>query len=314
MIALYIWLGIVGAVVVFYIIPNLFVATVVFNTLLVRTNKDKWSRNCSWDNEEQRKMFAEGEVWGEENSQYHRQVSINNGRLKLIGEYFDFGFDKSVIIVPGRMETCVYSYYFAAPYKKSGYNVLAIDNRAHGLSDGKFNTLGMKEYKDLLLWAKFLYEKNNVKKVLFHGICIGAATALNAMTTADAPDYLEGLVCDGMYLHFGDMLEKRIKERNHAPHPCTEFVMMLETIVSGKNPAKNGPIHCIQKMQKPMLFLYSKEDIYSVPSDINEMYNLCGSESKEIVWFEKGIHSHIRINAEEKYDSIIEDFIEKNIK
>ncbi len=310
MIALYICLGIIGAFLLFYVIPNMFVAAVVFNILLVRTNKKKWSRTCSWDDPEQQRMFDEGEQWGKENDRYHRQVSVKNGRLKLVGEYFDFGFDKTVIIVPGRMETCVYSYFFAEPYKRSGYNVLAIDNRSHGLSDGKYNTLGMQEYKDLLVWAKFLHD-GGVKKIWFHGICIGGATALNAFTAKDAPDYLEGLTVDGTYLHFGDMLARRIKARNRKPHPCTEFVMFYEFLVSGKNPAKHGPIHYIDKMNKPMLFLYSREDVYSPEEAVNMLYEKCPAP-KKLVWFDKGIHSHIRINSPESYDAAISDFIAQN--
>ena len=36
----------------------------------------------------------------------------------LIGEYFDFGKDRCVIILPGRCESLMYSYYFAPPYEK----------------------------------------------------------------------------------------------------------------------------------------------------------------------------------------------------
>lgn len=312
MIALYIVLGIVGAGLIFYVIPNVFIATVVFVKLLVRTSKKKWSRNCSWDNEEQRQMFAIGEEWGKAHEKYHSQVSIRSGRFTLVGEYFDFGNDKAVIIVPGRMETCVYSYYFATPYEKMGYNVLAIDNRAHGLSDGRHNTLGLKEYKDLLAWATFLHDKKEIKKIWFHGICIGAATALNAFTCENAPDFLEGLTTDGMYLHFGDMLEKRIRERGHSAHPCVEIVLHEITLFSGKNPAKNGPIHCIDKMKKPMLFLYSREDVYSDPESVKALYDTCGSKNKKVQWFDKGIHSHIRINAEKQYDDTIMDFIKES--
>lgn len=311
MLVLYITLGILGAFLLFYALPNLLIATVIYRTLLVRTNKKKWSRECSWDDPEQIEMFAEGERWGKENEKYHKRVSIKNDGLNLVGEYFDFGFDKSVIIVPGRMETCVYSYFFAEPYKNAGYNVLAIDNRSHGLSDGRYNTVGMKEYRDLIAWAKFLHDEYKIKNIWFHGICIGGATALRAFTCENPPDYFEGLTVDGMYLHFGDMLEKRIKERKHSPHPCTEIVMAYIKLVSGKNPAKNGPIACIDKMNKPTLFLYSKQDIYSPESEITKLYDKCPAK-KKIVWFEKGIHSHIRINAPELYDKTIEDFIREN--
>ncbi len=313
MTALYIILGIVGFVLFSCLLVNcVIVPIVIFKILLVRTKPEKWSRNCSWDNEEQKRMFALGEEWGEKYKDFHRQVSVTSDGFKLVGEYFDFGCDRAVIIVSGRMETCVYSYYFAEPYRKMGYNVLAIDNRSHGLSEGRYNTVGMLEYRDLLKWSAFLHDECHVKSVWFHGICIGSATALNALTAKDAPDYLAGLTNDGMYLHFGDMLEKRIKERKHAPQPTTEIILLLIKLVSGKNPKKYSPVNCIGEMKKPMLFLYSKEDIYSTPADIGQMYEKCGSEKKQIVWLEKGIHSHVRINAVEKYDGTIEEFLKEN--
>ncbi len=311
MIALYIVLGIIGGALLMYIFLTVLVSIILFEILLVRTSKEKWSRNCSWDDEEQRTMFARGEEWGAEREEYHSQVSVQSGKFKLVGEYFDFGNDKAVIVVPGRMETCVYSYYFAMPYEKLGYNVLAIDNRSHGLSEGRYNTLGLKEYEDLLVWAEFLHSEKGVKSIWMHGICIGAATALNAFVCENAPDYLDGLTVDGMYLHFGDMLERRIRERKQPAHPSVELVMQEVKLHAGKNPAHHGPIHCIDKMNKPMLFIYSKEDVYSPADNVNRLYEKCGAEQKRLLWFDKGIHSHIRINAEEKYDQAITDFVKE---
>ncbi len=311
MIALYICSGIIGAALVLYVFPNLLIASVLYRILLVRTSKKKWSRNCSWEDEEQQKMFALGEEWGKVREKYHERVSVKSGKFTLVGEYFDFGYEKAVIIIPGRMETCVYSYYFADPYEKLGYNVLAVDNRAHGLSDGKYNTLGLKEYKDIIEWAKFLHDDRKINKIWIHGICIGAATALNAFVSDEAPDYLEGLTNDGMYLNFGDMLEKRIRERGHAVHPCVDIVMQLIKVHAGKNPAKCGPISCIDKMHKPMLFIYSGKDVYSDKESVGKLFEKCGAEDKKLVWFDKGIHSHIRVNAEEKYDEMIMNFVKE---
>lgn len=124
MIALYIFLGIIGAALVLYVFPNLLIASVVYRILLVRTSKKKWSRNCSWDDEEQKKMFALGEEWGKEREKYHERVSIKSGKFNLVGEYFDFGYKKAVIIIPGRMETCVYSYYLPLLTKNSAITCL----------------------------------------------------------------------------------------------------------------------------------------------------------------------------------------------
>lgn len=308
---LYILLGLIAGFLVFYLLPNFVISLIMYRILLVRTNKEKWSRNVSWDDDEQRRMFAVGEAWGKENESFRTRVTIKSQKFNLVGEYFDFGFDKAVIIVPGRMETCVYSYFFAKPYKESGYNVLAIDNRAHGLSDGRYNTVGLKEYEDILAWAKYLHDDLDNKKIWCHGICIGAATCLNAFTADCAPDYLQGLIAEGMYIHFGDMLCRQIKTRGHAPHPSTEIVLFLMTLTAGANPVKNGPISRLSRMFKPMLFIYGEKDVLSDPDNCRALYEKCNGK-KRLVWMKEGVHSHLRINGEEIYDGAIKDFLKEN--
>ena len=115
MIALYICLGILGAFLLFYVFPTLLVSNVIYTVLFVRTKKEKWARGLSWDDPEQQRMFDEGEAWGKENNQYRQTVSITSDKFKLVGEYFDFGNDKAVIVIAGRMEAGTYSYYFSDP-------------------------------------------------------------------------------------------------------------------------------------------------------------------------------------------------------
>ena len=77
----------------------------VYQSQLVRTSPDKWGRVCSApDDEEQLQMWNAGIEWAEPRKQYVREVSIVNEGLTLWGEYFDFGHDRCVIILPGRCE------------------------------------------------------------------------------------------------------------------------------------------------------------------------------------------------------------------
>ena len=308
MIAVYIILGILGAGLIFFLLPTMLISTVIYTVLFVRTNKNKWSRTCSWDNEEQRQMFAEGKKWGEENEAFRKTVEIKSGKYRLIGEYFDFGNDKAAIIIPGRMESGTYSYYFSEPYKKAGYNVLAIDNRSHGLSDGKFNTLGLKEYKDILLWGKFLHDELNIGDIVIHGICIGSATGLYALTSENCPEYFRALVADGMYTDFAESFKNHLIEKKKPLFPYSAEVMWLVGLTAGRSVSKNAPIRHIGKLKKPILFIYSKEDTYSTPDKAKILFE-AANEPKKLVWFEHGIHSHVRINAPEKYDETIIDFL-----
>ena len=64
----------------------------------------------------------------------------------------------------------------------------------------------------------------------------------------------------------------------------------------------------------PILFLFGKKDIFSVPAKSQKLFDACASEDKKLVWFEVGGHSHLRINNLEKYDKEIKEFISDHEK
>ena len=77
---------------------------------------------------------------------------------------------------------------------------------------------------------------------------------------------------------------------------------------------KFGPIDVIDKLDKPILMMNSKKDTYSLPENAQKLFDKCASKNKELVYFEKGAHSKVRINDEEKYDSSIVAFLQKNFE
>lgn len=292
---------------------NLFVGRHLYFLYLVRgKEKDSWSRTPVIGSDEEQRMYDTGYKWEEEVDHLKKEVSIYSDGFKLCGQYFNLGFDKCVIVVAGRSEACHYSYYFAIPYAKLGYNVLVIDNRCHGLSEGKYNSLGFKEYKDILNWVKYLHDIEEMKEIIGHGICIGSATILYALTNDECPTYFKGMVADGMYVNFPVSFNNHAVEAGHSPHFVSEFFMMYFKHYTKENPYI-GPIDYIEKLEKPILFLYSKEDNYSTPDKGQLLFDLCKSK-KELVWFDKGSHSHIRINNEILYDQAITNFINENFK
>lgn len=287
------------------------IAYIVYKKTLVRYKPDMWGRECSMQDDcEQVEMYKRAEEWRTLYSDKIAEVDIENEGFHLFGEYVDFGFDKAVIIIAGRTEGCKYSYFFAEPYKRAGYNVLVIDNRSHGLSDGKYNSLGLKEYSDIIAWGRFLHDQKSNEQVVLHGICIGSATALYALISDKCPDYIAGMVADGMYVNFRETTKNHMIEQNRPVNPCLDIIMWYFRLFTGENAVKNGPIRVIHRLKKPILFIYSKEDIYSVPEKGQLLYDTCQSE-KKLVWFDKGGHSRVRINNEQKYDDTVVEFMQE---
>lgn len=297
---------------VFFILLSMVVASYcVYKATLCRTKKEKWARLNNAIEPEQREMYAEGLAWHEKNKHLMQEVHIQNKGLNLFGEYYDFGCDRCVMILSGRTESLRYGYYFAIPYSEIGFNVLVVDPRAHGESDGKFNTIGFEESSDDIAWLEFLRDTYGMNTVIFHGICIGAAGGMYAITSDNCPDNVKGIVTEGMYANFGESMKNHLIERNKPVglvYPLINFWMKHYT----GHTMDKGPIDVIHKMDKPILMLHSKEDKYSTPEYAQKLYDACPSKNKRLVWHEHGAHSMLRPTDTERYDTAIKTFIAEN--
>lgn len=284
------------------------VAYVVFVMHLKRTSPDKWTRECSSTEEYQQTMYSQGLEWAREFESTKTELHTVSDGLDLYGEFFHLGGEKAVITVSGRTEGLRYGYYFARPYTDAGWSVLTIDQRAHGMSGGKYNTLGFEEHRDLIAWTELLRRRFGIKKVIYHGICIGSATGLYALISPDRSPAAAGLVAEGMYPNFSESFKNHMIELKRPVFPCLDMVHMWMRLFTGHS-MKRGPLNVIQKLDLPILMLHGREDIYSLPSRAEELYALCGSKNKKLVWFPKGGHSQLRYTDTAAYDSAVSDFI-----
>lgn len=279
---------------------------------LRRTNKKKWARGGqnAVDGEDL-EQYQQGEAWFNEHAKCMREVHIVHKGFNLYGQFFDLGTDRCVMILPGRREGLFGSYFYAIPYTKKGLSVLVIDPRAHGDSDGEFNTVGFEEHADAIAWVQFLQEECGIRSVVFHGICIGCASGIYALTSPDCPDIVDGIVTDGMFTTFFESFYHRLRCYHIPSLPGLDIVLLDAWMryFTGHT-MRVGPIHYIDKLDKPLLMLHSKADRYSTADQGQKLFDRAGTQHKKLEWFEGCAHSQLRISDTEHYDSAIEDFLQ----
>lgn len=287
------------------------IAKKVYHDQLVRTSPKKWGRVCSCpENEEQQAMWDAGIAWAKPRQDRKTDVEVENDGFRLVGEYYDFGAKRCVIILPGRCECLMYSYYFAAPYENAEFNVLVVDTRCHGLSEGIYNTIGVRESGDVLAWTKLMHEQFGNEEVWIHGICIGTSSGIFALTSPDRPAYLKGLVTEGCYVSLRETFKRHMLADKRPIFPVLDQVMLLVNKYTGTNVYRQKPIRQIKKMPADtrVLFLYGEKDIFSIPAKSRKLFAACSAGEKKLIWFAKGGHSHLRINNQEAYDRAIFEF------
>ena len=320
---------ILGTALGFMVFAGLFLicltAFIIFRKTLYRSPKKPRKREYSVhkfhaSTEEKmaapRKMFDEGTLWAEQFSDITDDLHIVNDNLNLYGQYINFGFDKCAVIIQGRTESLLYSYYFAEVYAKNDYNILVIDTRAHGLSDGKFVTAGVLEYRDVIKWIELVKDKYFINSFVIHGICIGAANAIYAYSEMKAKNdensrLIKKVVLDGTYSSYFEIFSRHHKERKKPVFPFVQLIFFYLYLATGARLLKKIPLKEIANLDIPTLFIYSKEDIYCTPEKNKQLFDACSSHDKEIRIFPKGRHSHVRINQPEDYDQTIDEFLKK---
>lgn len=254
-------------------------------------------------------MFNQGMKWREEHLDKKKDVEVVSQGIKLVGEYFDFGFKKSIILMPGRTETCYYACYYAPTFVESGYNVLTIDPRAHGLSEGKILTLGKLEGLDLIEWSKLLHDKYGVESIVLYGLCGGGTASCVALLDKDCPNYIKGFISDGMFYSFFNVYRRHIIDEKHPVYPVIWEVLGKIKRRNEVNPYKLTPKNLIDKVKVPTLFLTGELDKFAISKETYKLYDLCGSKQKQIHLIKNARHSHLRYDNLKDYNEAVIPFL-----
>ena len=311
----YILLIILGSIIVVISLLFPFVLSyLLYSIHMVRTKPSKWDRKCSApNNEEQVKMWNDGLNFISQFKDKIKEVHIQNDGLNLYGEYVDVGANRCVILLGGRCECLYYAYYYAKPYLENNCNVLVVDQRAHGKSQGKINTVGFNECNDIIKWAEFIHDTFNLKEIYLHGTCIGAATSIHALAKPNCPKYITKLITDGVYTTYYDTFKLHMVEQKRPLWPALDLCFVFYKLCA-KIDAKNiGPINLVDKIDEnvSVMMISGLKDKYVSPEKTKMMFDKLKSKNKEYHYLKEGNHSHLRINQIEEYDKLVIDFIGK---
>ena len=119
-----------------------------------------------------------------------KEVSLKTeDNLEIKADYFDANSDKSLILIHQLSMTKHSWKSFAQKAQKKGYNVLAIDLRGHGVSQGDWEQFNDEDFINMILDVKaannFLKEKYPKTKIAVIGASIGANLAIQYLAKSN---------------------------------------------------------------------------------------------------------------------------------
>ena len=151
-----------------------------------------------------------------------------------------------------------------------GHNVLLVDGRTAGKSEGHVISFGANEQYDCLAWIERLNEKRGMEKgVILAGVSMGAATVMLA-SAHPLPSNVKYILADCGYSSARDIIRKVVRENLHLPNFIFYPMIRLGGILFGGFDVEGvSPERALANASVPMIFIHGADDGF-VPAYMSE--------------------------------------------
>lgn len=249
---------------------------------------------------------------------YHRQkfekitVKSEEG-FKLVAHYLscDEGSGSVIIILHGysvdHHRSCQYIDFF----KENGFNILLVDQRGHGESEGQYTTYGNFEVNDLGIWVNLMKEKLGDHCIIgIHGHSMGAATAL--LYSVKGQGKVKFIIAEAGYSDAEELLKSKLHKHKIPVFPFYQLTYQKVKVKCGFKIKDVCPINIVKNSNIPILFIHGDMDELVPYRMCIDMYK-AKKDHKGIYIVKEGMHNTCYSRDKKIYEEVVSKFIEDNI-
>ncbi len=151
-----------------------------------------------------------------------------------------------------------------------GHNVLLVDQRAHGKSEGRTITFGIQERHDCLRWIQYAMERFGCDtKIILYGVSMGGATVLMA-SGLELPENVKGIIADCPYASPMDII-LHVGQKMPIPNWLIRpFVKLGAKVYGGFDVEETDAATAVKKAQIPILIIHGEADSF-VPCKMSDV-------------------------------------------
>lgn len=189
-----------------------------------------------------------------------------------------------------------------------GHNLLLIDQRAHGKSQGSTITFGLLERLDLVQWVNYITERLGADTPIFlYGISMGGATVLMA-PQEQLPANVRGIISDCPYTNALEIICHVGKEKP-VPHWLIKPFAVLGALLFGRfNLTVTDARKELNKAKIPVLIIHGEADTL-VPPEMSDLVS-CNPRFITRHTFPGAGHGASYLVDPDRYRQIVTDFVE----
>lgn len=192
--------------------------------------------------------------------------------------------------------------------RESSHNSLLIDQRAHGMSQGKTISFGINERKDCLSWVRYAVERfGEDTEIVLSGVSMGAATVLMA-SDLELPKNVKAIVADCGYSSPKAIINKVMRDSGLPDKLMYPFVWLGAMVFGKFNLTESSAVSAVSESDVPILIIHGGADDFVPCYMAEEIYKACRSEKKLLIVPGAG-HGMSYLVDKDLYEKTVKDFI-----
>jgi len=193
-----------------------------------------------------------------------------------------------------------------------GFNVLLVDQRAHGESEGKYLTFGVNERFDCLSWASYAAERfGNDVKIYLYGISMGASTVLMA-SALPLPKSVSGIVADCGYTSPKAIICSVLRDHHVPAAPVYAVAKLGARLFCGFDLDSASAPDALSRSHIPVLFIHGDDDRFVPCRMSRENFEASAAEHKKLLIVHNAGHGLSYMLDRPAYLSALHSFLEAN--
>ena len=259
------------------------------------------------------KEYNDGKVWCQEQKMQDCYMKSEDGLL-LHGLYLPAeNAERFILLCHGYKGSGFGDFANVAKFLHENHcNLLFIDQRCCGESEGEFITFGAKEQHDVKKWAYFIAKRNKNKLPIYlYGESMGAASVLMA-SGHTLPHEVKGLIADcGFHSMKGQFKDMAV---NWFRLNWIELLLFRMNwfcrLLGGFSMKEADTTKALKTNKRPILFFHGAKDTYVFPGNSKMNYSLCQAP-KELVIVPEARHICSAYEAPALYREKLLSFFKK---
>ena len=194
----------------------------------------------------------------------------------------------------------------AYEFRYLGYNVMLVDFRGHGSSEGNITTIGYREAEEVKLAYDFARAKGE-KSIFLFGSSLGAVVITKAL--ADYKLTPAGIIIEMPFLSLQSYLSAKARALGFPQQPFAFLTTGWIGIEKGFNGYNHKTTRYAKNINCPVLMQIGAKDEFVLQAESEKIFNSISSPDKKLVVYEYGQHESFLRHDKNRWRVEVEGFL-----